>query len=182
MKIITKIIHWKLTLITIVILPFIVFALLTSKFEMFGIRSFIVLTGSMQPTIPQGSILFTQNNRNYSEKDIVAFKQQKENRVVTHRIVDIQNKNNVLSYQTKGDANNTVDTQLVSRTDIIGKALFHVPMAGNFVLYLRTLPGFIIFIIVPGILFIGFELWNIKKHIEIEAEKKFRKQFGSEIT
>lgn len=176
MKFLKKLIHTKLTIITIVMLPLAVFALLTSRTEVFGIRSFVVLTGSMNPTIPQGSIVFTKKDQFYSTGDIIAF--NNGDKVITHRIVDTTNNNNVLSYSTKGDANNTTDKNSVAKKDVVGKTLFHVPMAGTFILFLRTLPGFISFIIVPGLLFIGFELWTIKNHIEKETEKKFLKQIS----
>lgn len=176
MRTIKKIIHIKLTIITIILLPVVVFALLTSRVEVFGIRSFVVLTGSMQPTIPQGAIVFTRASQNYNQGEIVAFKSG--NNTITHRIVDKTAKNNVLSYNTKGDANNAVDTSSVAHKDILGKTVFFVPFAGSFVLFLKTLPGFVAFIIVPGVLFILFELWTIKSHVEKEAEKKVLKKIN----
>lgn len=169
-KIIQKILHIKLTIATIIILPIAIFALLTSKMEIAGMRSFVVLTGSMQPTIPQGSVTFVQKAKNFQKGDIISFNQGTI--TITHRVVDVIDQ----KYQTKGDANNTADATLIAQKDVIGRTFFHLPYVGSFILNLKTLPGFIGFIIIPGILFMGFELWKIKEEIEKEVQKKFTKQ------
>lgn len=175
LKIIKKIIHFKLSIIIIFILPITIFTLLTSKTTVIqNIRSYVVLTGSMSPTIPQGSIIYTKNASNYEKGDVIAFK-TKEGQVVTHRIVEVQ-KN---GYKTKGDANNSADKSLVSPKDILGGQIFSLPYAGKFILFLKTMPGFLLFIILPGTLFILFEIWNIKIHMEEEIQKKLVKQLQS---
>ena len=174
-----KIIHIKLTILVLALLPFIAFTLLTSNTnKIFGIQSFVVLTGSMEPAILQGSLVFMKKQQEYHKGDVIAFKEG--NITITHRIVDVMIQNSRSIYHTKGDANNVTDSQAVAESDILGKAENSIPMVGNFILFLKTLPGFIGLIVVPVLIFIGFELWNIKKEIETSTEKRIREKIGAE--
>lgn len=141
---------------------------------MFGLQSFVVLTGSMDPALPVGSIVLTQKSTAYHLNEIVAFK--KTDKTVTHRIVEVENKNNVLYYKTKGDANNVADTDLVRKDNVLGKMIFSIPYLGLLVLFLKTIPGFIIFIVLPAIIYIIFEIFNIKNEMAKDIEKKLLKK------
>lgn len=144
------------------------FLLLTSKTDKIsGIQSFVVLTGSMQPAIPQGSVTFTKHQISYKKGNVISFKLG--NIIVTHRIVNV-NKDN--SFVTKGDANNASDSGPVLKNNILGKEIVFIPYLGLFLLFLKTIPGFIVFVIVPALIFIGAELMTIKKELEKEIEKK----------
>jgi len=168
---IMKILRITLTILILGLLPFVVFTLVTSKTPILGgIQSFVVLTGSMQPSIPQGSILFSQKTPFYNKGDVISF--EKGTNTVTHRIVDVRVENNALSYQTKGDANNTIDKELVSSKDILGKSIFFVPYVGQLVLFLKTFQGYALLIIFPTVFFIVFELNSIRKEIMKQAERK----------
>jgi signal peptidase I len=175
-----------------VALPILAFAMVSSKISLFGIQSFTILTGSMEPTIETGSVLFTLESPTYQNGDIIAFKSR--NVTITHRIVNgldssgkaISNLTAPLSgyagadastnFQTKGDANSSVDSNLVPKDQVIGKALFHIPFIGKLSLSLKTINGFLIMVVLPTIIFILVELWGIKKEIEKSVERKLRKQ------
>src|SRR3989344_848968 len=67
-------------------LPLVIFTLITSKTGVImGIRSFTVLSGSMEPTIPAGAIIFVHKAQTYGANDIIAFKNSAE-QTVTHRV------------------------------------------------------------------------------------------------
>lgn len=145
------------------------FLLITSKTnKVWGLQSFVVLTGSMQPTISEGSVIFTQKQPTYTKGDIIAFKQG--NITVTHRVIEV---NKDRSFITKGDANNSLDSKPVVNSDVLGKEVLSVPSLGKFLLLLKTVPGFVVFVILPALLFIGAELLTIKREFTKEIEKKF---------
>ena len=176
MEIIKKIIQIILTLAIFVLLPAVVFTLITSKTNaILGIQSFVVLSGSMQPAIPVGGIVYTQKQASYQKGDIVAFKSGDVN--VTHRIVDVKNDG---SFQTKGDANNASDSKTIPVNDIFGKQVFFLPYAGRLIIFLKTPQGFFPLIIFPITVFLVLELWNLKKEIEKQVEKKFRMKMNQE--
>ena len=175
MKTFKKIIHWKLTIIVMLLFPVVVFTLITAKTNVInGIQSFVVLTGSMSPTIPQGSLIYTKQHASYSKGSIIAFKRGDVN--VTHRIVAIKKQQGEIAYQTKGDANNTIDEQTVLQKDVLGTTVFYFPYIGSFIQFLQTPKGFFGLIIFPTVVFIVLELWNMKKEIEKEVEKRVLKK------
>lgn len=170
------------------VLPIVAFTLISSKMELLGFRSFVVLTGSMSPLIPTGSIVFSQNSKSYRIGDIISFK--KNDVTITHRIIDVLDSANKrisflasplgnspkpteVFYKTMGDANNVSDSELVPAKNVVGEAMFHFAYVGFLVMFLKSIPGFLIFVVLPTVLFIGFELWKIKGEIERNIEKKF---------
>lgn len=170
MKILKKLIHIKLAILVLLLLPLVVVTLITSKFDAFNIRSFVVATGSMEPTIPVGSIVYMKKTGSYIPQDIIAF-ENAAGQTVTHRVIEkVQDKG--VFYKTKGDANNTKDSELVPYSSVVGEYLFFIPFVGSFIQFLKTPVGFGIYIILPSLIFIAFELWNIKKEIELQTERR----------
>lgn len=175
-----KIIHIKITLLVLMLLPLAVFTLLTSKFSFIaGIRSMVVLSGSMEPKIPTGSVVYIQPSNKYSIDDVVTFTTD-EGMTVTHRIVDSNTTENGLQFVTKGDANSSVDSQFVTQSQIMGKSIFSLPYLGYVVNFLKTPKGFLFAIIIPTIVFIGLELWAIKKEIEKSVEKRVMERMAKQ--
>ena len=67
---------------------------------LFGIRPYVVYSGSMEPKIPTGAVVFTKEGAYSLETgDIITF--HNEDTVVTHRVV----KKEEGTFITKGDAN-----------------------------------------------------------------------------
>ncbi len=165
-----------LTVSVLVMLPLVVFTLISSKTDkIVGIKSFVVLTGSMEPNISVGSVVYTKPNSTYSVGDVIAFNQG--GRTITHRIVGVKPlKASGVSYTTKGDANNATDSDTVSSEKIVGKQMFSIPYLGKFIVFLSTAKGFVLFIVSPIIVFVLFELWNIKKEMEKQIEAKLFKE------
>ena len=96
-----------------------------------GFMMFRVVTGSMEPTIPVGALLVTQQVDSESIRidDIVCFRTQVSEiwgKIVTHRVVDIfRADTGVLLLETKGDANLVADGYFVDRTNFVGKVIWH---------------------------------------------------------
>jgi signal peptidase len=170
----TRGMSWILKLFLFIVLPLVVFTLITSKTDkVASIRSFVVLTGSMEPTVPVGSIVYSQKSSTnaYDPGDIISFK-NKNDLTVTHRIAGKKNSKSGMMYQTKGDANNVTDTDSLPEDKVIGKVIFQVPYVGRIINFVKTPMGFLVLIVFPTLLFIAGELWNIKKEIEKEVEKR----------
>ena len=104
-----------------------------------GYKPVVVLTGSMEPTYPVGSVVYYKKVPvgDLNVGDPITFSITDDAKtVVTHRI------NKVLSdgkYETKGDANSTPDTTPVSFSNVKGKVIkYHLPLVGYFVKYLQN--------------------------------------------
>ncbi|MBI4137358.1 signal peptidase I [Candidatus Roizmanbacteria bacterium] len=173
----------KIAIQTILFIFFIyaTFILLTSRMPVFGIQSMVVLTGSMEPTVPTGSIVFVKNQDAYSKQDIITFKNASGN-YVTHRIVEKVTENEKELFRTQGDANNTADTELVLPEDVVGKSIFFIPQIGKLSQFLKTPAGFFGFVVVPGIIFVGYELVTIKREIEKITERRVMERMKAQET
>jgi signal peptidase len=122
----------------------------------------------MSPGIPVGSVVFVvPTNKVFSPilspkyliGDIITFK--RAGQIVTHRIIKTITDSNGIYYQTKGDANNSIDTQLVSQSDIIGQGVFTVPYIGRLFVFARKPMGFISMVLFPSIYIIVMEIFTI---------------------
>ncbi|MBI2029745.1 signal peptidase I [Candidatus Gottesmanbacteria bacterium] len=103
--------------------------------------------------------------------EAVAFKNS-QGITITHRIVEKLDQDGAIVFKTKGDANNSSDSELIPKSSVIGKQVFTVPYLGRLTAFLRTPVGFIALIIVPAIIFILGELVTIKKEMEKQIKKK----------
>lgn len=175
-----KIIHIKLTVLVLLLLPIVVFTLIVSNTKLIQrFHSYVVMSGSMTPTLPVGSLIYTQQELGYNIGDVVSFKNAKGD-TVTHRVVAVKNDHGMISYQVKGDANNSPDAEFVPEDQINGRMYLSVPSVGRFIVFAKTPRGLLTFIVIPSVIFILFELWNIKKEIEKETEKRVRKLLSIE--
>lgn len=102
-----------------------------------GYRPMAVLSGSMEPTYPVGSIIYYQecDFDELESGDPVTF--YADTSLVTHRIT--QKDESARAVVTKGDNNQTEDPVPVEESRIAGKATeFAIPYAGFFVIYGKT--------------------------------------------
>ena len=94
-----------------------------------GYEIFNVVSGSMEPTIPVGSIIYVKeiDPVEVESGDIIAF--QSGDSVIMHRVVD--NKRVEGAFTTKGDANNGEDMNDVPYDSLVGIVVKHVPILGQ---------------------------------------------------
>ena len=115
----------------------------------------------MEPAIMTGDIIVSHGQNNYALNDVITFKNS-DNRIVTHRISEITKKNNGEEFFTKGDANRSQDFDAITYGQIIGKVVFIVPKLGYLVSFSKSLPGIMILVLIPALLFITDELFKMK--------------------
>ncbi len=169
-----KLIFNILTSVLVVIFLLMAVLLLISSFNLPGLpldaRS--VLTGSMEPAIPQGSVVFIYPQAEYEEGDIVTFKRIESQLEIpiTHRIIRIEEESGRRMFVTKGDGNEYEDTNSVSEEEIYGRVIFHLPLVGRLLDIARTPLGFAALIIIPALLVISDEVRKIIKHIKRREE------------
>ncbi len=110
-----------------------------------GLKTYAVVSGSMEPTYPTGSLLYVKkaNAQELKVGEAITFMLD-ENSVATHRIIEIipdRADSSVLRFRTKGDANNTPDSTPVHCKNVIGKPVFSVPYLGYFAHFVQNPPG-----------------------------------------
>lgn len=123
-----------------------------------GIKTYAVVSGSMEPTYPTGSLLYVKsiNAKDLKVGDAVTFMLD-ENTVATHRIIEIIPDNEdsgVLRFRTQGDANDTPDGTPVHYKNIIGKPIFSIPYLGYFANFVQNPPGLYLAIGVAAVLIV----------------------------
>lgn len=107
-----------------------------------GLQIFEVVSGSMEPAIPTGSLVYVQETAPEEPEtgDIIAFYSSSgSGAVITHRVV--QNQTVSGQFITKGDANSQEDMTPVSYDYYLGKVVFTLPRMGALLSEVATAPG-----------------------------------------
>ena len=108
------------------IIVLILFSTLYLTSDMFRYTSLAIGSGSMTGTINKGDIIIIDKKYgDINNKDIIAF--QEGSKVVVHRVVKIVDGN---YYKTKGDANNSEDSWVVTKDAMKGKVIFTIKWIG----------------------------------------------------
>ena len=141
-------------------------------------NAYVVLTGSMVPEIMPMDVVITKKRspEELEVGDIITFlssDSRLSNIIVTHRI---KNKyydatTGKYTFQTKGDANNTVDFALAEDYNIIGEVIFKIPKPGYVQEILASKGGLIIFIFIPCLAVLSYDIVKLIKR----TSKKKRK-------
>lgn len=126
-----------------------------------GVAPLIVQSGSMMPAIQVNDLIFTSevDADDLKERDVIAFLPENSTTVVTHRIVRIEtdeNGNRLLI--TKGDFNNSEDADPVRAHQLVGRYFGRIGGAGKVATFLQQPLGMIIFVAVPLVLFLLYDL------------------------
>lgn len=177
--------------IAVVICFSVIIQVTTNGYVTFGGYSlFRVVTGSMEPELPVGSLLVCKEMpiEQIQLSDIVCFRSinpKMLGKVITHRVIAIHtNDNGSLMLETKGDANLTADSEFVTQSNLIGK-VNHSAKDDNFLASVVDVMtdkiGFLVLILLPTLLISGFTLrscmMNMRRDINqaLEEEKQAKK-------
>ena len=146
--------------------------------SIFGIVPLVVLSGSMEgenpDSFPAGSLVVMRHvdASTLEAGDVIAFHEKgSDTAIVSHRILEVKNENGTLSFVTKGDANNTQDRSEVQAGEVVGVYCFHIAKIGDFALFLQEPLGMLLFIGLPVIGFILYDLMRRKKTAQKENTK-----------
>lgn len=176
-----KVILRTITSVLVCLVVFLAFSV--SIIRLFGFQVYGVLTGSMEPEYPVGSLIYVKeiDTSSLEVGDTISFKLS-ENVIATHRIVELvpdESNPSVMSYRTKGDANDTVDSSLVQESDIIGKVVFCLPKMGYFLNYIQSPTGITTTVIVSILL---IALVFVSELITSDSDSRFIWKIRSMIT
>ena len=126
--------------------------------RLLGLQVYIVLSGSMQSMYPVGSLLYVApvNIEDLDVDDDITY-WLNDDTIVTHRIVEVlRDEANpaAVSYRVKGVENQTADAVPIPCTNVLGRAVFRIPLLGYVAYYIQRPPGIYIAIAVGGIFFL----------------------------
>ncbi len=124
--------------------------------NLFGVDQYVVLSGSMEPAIPTGSVvLVNTHDKDVKTNDVFTYYVETADGElnVTHRAIEVTD-----SYIVpKGDANEESDGQ-IEPSRVKGKVVFHIPLLGYLVSHVTSklkivLIGWVVLLNVLSIIF-----------------------------
>ena len=158
LKIISKILSWLL----IIPISLLAIYILSSNFRLLGTyQSFLVQSGSMEPAIMTGDVIVIKSLSRYQINDVVTFTNN-SGKVVTHRIIEVNDNGGEKTFDTKGDANRSGDDDAISEAQVMGKVVLVIPKLGYIVAFSKTPLGIMFLLLIPAAIFALDELAKIK--------------------
>ena len=157
---------------------FIDFKIRDSKLETPLYGAYVIVSGSMEPLIKvRDAVIIKRADIDSIETgDVVTYKSLDPafyGILVTHRVVNIEEKNGKKVFITKGDHNETIDRVPVNFEQIQGKVVMRVPKIGYLKYFLVDYYGWIIAVVIPSLGIIFYDIYKLFKNVKnSKAEKK----------
>jgi signal peptidase I len=153
-----------------------------------GFMMFRVVTGSMEPTIPVGSLLVTREVDIHAVEvgDIICFRTQVSEiwgKIVTHRVVNISwSEAGYLLLETKGDANLIPDKQPARGDRLIGRYVTNLNAMTSFLEFISN--NMLMVVVLPLglgmiVMYVGVVI-TTKKSVQNSAAEKEKDPDGAE--
>lgn len=148
-----------------------------------GIVPLIVLSDSMDPDIKEGDLIFTKhtNPEDIKVGDVISFYAEEDDfaTIWTHQVIEVIHEDGTLKFRTKGTNkyNTTPDSKLRTADKVIGVYTgVRIAGAGDLAIEMQKPAGLIICVVVPILLFVGYDVIRRKLHErgstdEVEALK-----------
>ncbi|MBQ7606339.1 MAG: signal peptidase I [Firmicutes bacterium] len=182
------------TIITVIAVLFTimaVFTILTTEKgkapEMFGMSAMVVVSGSMEPEIPVGSVILVKKCEpaDVAEGDIISFYSRDESirgQINTHRVIGIEELDGQYQFETKGDANVNSDAVAVLGEDLIGRVVGISPIFGKLAKIVSSRLGMLLVIVVPLAIIFALNAKDVakiyKETLKEEAALEEQKRSG----
>jgi len=114
-----------------------------NNISILGFRQYVVATGSMEPEYNIGDLIVIRETTKEEIKigDVINYISETGIDTITHRVVDIIQKDGQTYYKTKGDNNNSVDPELVKYSQVKGKLVFKISKLGTVITKMFTGTG-----------------------------------------
>lgn len=112
--------------------------------RIFGVKTFVVASASMEPAYPVGSVVFSipQKFENIKEGDTISFVIDQRGTVVSHRVQRVNE--DTRDFVVKGDQNTIEDANTIRYDNVLGVIRFSIPYLGFLLSYIATPSGKII--------------------------------------
>lgn len=152
---------WIIFSFLVAILGFLALSARTSDIPFKG---FLIQSGSMEPSIMTGDVIIVKEFSDYGLSDVITF-YDSANRVVTHRVIEVDDSSTKEAYKTKGDANQSEDLHLQPIDKVIGKVVLVIPKLGFLAAFSQSKMGIFLLILVPVVLIVYDEIIKMFKEV-----------------
>jgi signal peptidase len=136
------------------IVAFLAFVFISPDYDLYIVRS-----GSMEPAINVGDMVLAGPVGTGGIKPGVIISYEAGKNLITHRVLSIDGNTLI----TKGDANKEPDPNPVRLSQVQSRYIFRIPYVGYVAGFLRTRPGWLLSIVLPSIVLVGFIVKDIIK-------------------
>ena len=161
-KVITTIIKVVFLFVIIAYLAFILVQKIGDNKSIGGYRIFTILTGSMKGVYDINDVVLVKkvDKKTLKVGDDIAYLGEKDSykgKIVTHRIINIENKNNQMIIHTKG-VSNILEDPVITNNKIYGKVESKLTFISLINKTIKNKYGFFFLIFVPLVLVIFLEI------------------------
>lgn len=108
----------------------------------FGYSFAVIASGSMEPALMVDDLIINHAQSDYEKNDIITF--HSGSSLTTHRIIEITDQ----GFVTKGDANDTVDLDVVPTNVVVGRVVWTIPHIGGVLAFLKSPFGMAILVFI----------------------------------
>lgn len=144
---------------------FFLFAKEGSHPKIFGYNFFLSDATNMTPEIPKDTLVLASpdevDNLEIGNVVLCNLELDDDNLTTILRIQDIQLEEGTTYYILKGDTNSANETVRAPQANIIGKAIYSLEFFGKVITFATSQLGIIVGVIVPGLLFLLFQVLHI---------------------
>ncbi len=133
-----------------------------------GYFPLMVESESMEPTIMTGDLIIVHTVDNADELevgDIVTYwENQPGGALITHRIAEVTTDSEGKKvYRTKGDGNVIADSRYLYPENVVGTYKSRLAGMGRIAMFMQTIPGLIVCVILPLTLFVVYDIIRRKR-------------------
>lgn len=130
----------------------------------FGGRALSVMSGSMSPAIETGDVVVSRPvpPLEIRRGDVITFRDPTDSeRLITHRVKEIQITGGEARFVTKGDANNSAERWAVAADGEVGLVVYRLPKLGYALAWLGHPLAKLLLVALPALLLGAYELRRI---------------------
>ena len=155
-------------MLMIITITLVVMRFMGESYNFLGYNAYYVLTGSMEPEIMAGDVIFSKNVDDASKLkvgDIITYNGEVgvvKDKSITHKIIEIREENGRLVFVTQGVANPAADPPITS-DQIVSKMVYNSGFFGAVVSAVNSKTGFLMIIILPLAVFLTSEVFSLVK-------------------
>ena len=151
------------------------FILKSPNVDILGYKTYIVLTGSMKPTLNPNDIVVVKkpDKKDIKNGDIITYSVGSNSATVTHRIIEVVEQNGETYYKTKGDNNNSEDSDLINYDDVQGRLCFKISKLGALLTGGLTGTGLVVIFLILALSYHQSSKKEDRKLTREEARKKY---------
>ena len=145
--------------------------------SVFGVQAYVVQSDSMTPEFAAGDVIFSEevNPEELVAGDIITFISRDSasyGQTITHCIREVTTHNGELAFITYGIATGVDDGTPAVASDVLGRYTFRIAGLGSFFEFLKSVPGYIVCILLPFLVIIGLQVANIVSAVRAARAEK----------